>query len=268
MAPAMVATIITGQISLLLLLPFTLAWYRVRRGRDAEAGFWLGLCAGTKPFFFLHLVWLAATRRWRAAACMLGAVAAFYAAGLAVFGVTAYREWYGALESVSWAEHYMNASLLGLIERTLSRSDWPYQPLLELPSLVRPLWIVSLAAVVWRGLSALARPLSLDRQFLIVTSAMLLISPLGWVYYLFLLMPPLAAVLASETPMLERHTRVLMLVGVGFLLVPAPVPWLTLQWDNGLITATLGGVYTWGLLIVFLAATRVEHGRRGHEGAT
>ena len=185
-------------------------------------------------------------------------VTSLFALGALIFGVHAYRDWLGALESVSWAEHYMNASLLGVIERSLSTSDWPYTPLAEAPALVRPLWIAAIVFVVIRGLSALERPLPIDRQFLIVTAAMLLLSPLGWVYYLFLLMAPLAAVLASDAPMLDRRTRTLLLIGVCGLLMPAPVPWLTLQWDNGIITTTLGGVYTWGLLIVFLAATRVK----------
>jgi hypothetical protein len=257
-APAMIATVITGQVGLLILLPFTLAWYRLREGRDGEAGVWLGVCAGTKLFVLLHLAFLVHARRWRAAATMAVTLATLFALGLAVFGVGAYRHWLAQLGSVTWAEHYMNGSLLGLIERTLSTSDWQYVPLIEWPWLVRPLWIGAAALVVWRGVGALRQPLAADRQFLIVTAAMLLLSPLGWVYYLFLLMPPLAAVLASDQPILDARTRRILIAGGAALLVPAPIPWLSLQWDSGIVTATLGGIYTWGLLIVFLAATRVS----------
>lgn len=256
-SPAMIATVITGQVGLLLLLPFTLAWCRLREGRDGEAGMWLGVCASTKLFVLLFLVYFVLMRRWRAVSTMALTLAALFATGLAVFGVEAYGRWLSQLGTVTWAEHYMNASLLGLIERTLSTSDWPYVPLVEWPWLVRPLWIAALGFVAWRGWAALRVPLPGDRQALIVTTTMLLLSPLGWVYYLFLLMPPLAAVMAADMP-LDRRTRWLLLGGVGALLVPAPVPWLTLQWDLGLVTATLGGIYTWGLLVVFLAATRVS----------
>jgi hypothetical protein len=264
-SPAMIATIITGQVGLLLLVPFTLAWRSLRRDREVEAGVWLGLCAGTKLFLLLFVVYLAFARRWRAALAMSATLATLFLVGLAVFGVDAYRHWLAQLGGVSWAEHYMNASLLGLTERSLSASDWPYTPLADAPWLVRPIWAVALAVVLWRGGRTLAATPSLDRHVLVVTAAMLLLSPLGWVYYLFLLMPPLAGVLAADHESLDRRGRLLLLAGIGLLLVPAPVPWMTLQWDNGLVTTSLGGVYTWGLLVVFLAATRGKSEPRRHE---
>ena len=173
---SMMATLLSGQVGLLLLLPFTFAWLRWRQGHEAEAGAWMGACASLKPFLLLFVVYFLLVRRTRAAGAALATCVGIFAAGLAWYGAPAYVTWIDQLMSVTWAEQYLNASLLGLVERTLSSSEWQQVPLLDWPRLVGPLWAASAGAVgvatLWR-----VRHLPADWQFLLVTVAALLLSP-------------------------------------------------------------------------------------------
>ena len=65
-----------------------------------------------------------------------------------------------------------------------------------------PSWLrISLKLVVSEGhlSSWVVRCPSVDAQFLLVTSAALLLSSLGWIYYLWFLAPPVVAVVSTLT---------------------------------------------------------------------
>lgn len=249
---SMFATLMTGQVGLVLLVPFTLAWLRARQKRDAEAGAWIGVCASVKPFLLLFVLYFALVRRARAVRMASLTVVAMFAAGLAVYGLQAHRAWFGQLSSVTWAEHYMNASVLGLVERTLSTSEWQQLPIVDWPWLVGPIWVVLVGAL---GVAALWRVRSIpnvDRQFLLVTLTALLLSPLGWIYYLWFLLPPLAASLSAGEVAGTAWRRGLLGVGLAGLLVPPPLPWMSLRWAHGLGTATVGSIYGWALIALWV----------------
>ena len=132
----MVATLLTGQVGLVLLLPFTIAWASVRKHRYVAAGVWIGVCASIKPFFILFIPYLVMHRQKGAAAASLVPIAALFGIGIGYYGIDAYRVWIADLLSVTWAEHYMNASVLGFLERSLSTSEWQQVPLIDAPQVV------------------------------------------------------------------------------------------------------------------------------------
>ena len=103
-------------------------------------------------------------------------------------------------------------------------------------------------ATLWR-----VRSLSgVDRQFLLVTSAALLLSPLGWTYYLWFLTPPVVAVVSTRATIGRRE--VLLGLGLAGFLVPPFLPPVALQWSYGLGTATFGSIYFWSLAAVWIVA--------------
>ena len=135
-----VTTLLTGQVGLVLLLPFTIAWASARQRRYVVAGAWIGVCASIKPFFLLFVPYLVARRQMGAAVVSLVPVVILFGIGVAYYGVNAYRAWIDDLVSVAWAEHYMNASVLGFVERMLSTTEWPQVPVVHAPQVVAPLW--------------------------------------------------------------------------------------------------------------------------------
>src|SRR5438034_3272694 len=140
------SVLLTGQLSLLLLLPITLAWVEARRGRWTHAGVYLGLALSVKPFLLIFMPYLVFRRQFRAAAAAGVAASLCFVAGLLVFGVEAHRSWLQALASVSWMRANMNASILGFLTRALSPSR-SYSPLVIAPGLVKPLWYASVGLV-------------------------------------------------------------------------------------------------------------------------
>ena len=82
---------------------------------------------------------------------------------------------------------------------------------------------------------------------------MLLLSPLGWVYYFWFLLPPLLALLISGDG-LDGRARRLVWIGLAATFVPSPIPWLSFM--TGAMTSTLGSIYAWGLLLLWLGAIR------------
>jgi glycosyl transferase family 87 len=249
LSPALHATMLTGQLGLLLLVPFTLGWLAARGGRDASAGAWLGFCASIKPFVLLFAIAFVVQKRWRAVAAMAGVGMTMLAIGGLTIGVHEYAVWLRQLAGVSWAEHYMNASLLGLLERSFSATPWGTHPLIDLPIVIRPLWFAAATVIAMVTLTCWRQSHDVDRTFLITAAAMLLLSPLGWVYYLWFLLPPLLASLMRRDALAARG-RGLVWVGLAALFVPSPAPWLSFM--TGAMTATVGSIYAWGLLLLWI----------------
>ena len=253
-AVPMVSTLMSGQVGLFLLLPFTVAWVSAREGRLTSAGAWLGLCASIKPFFLLFTLYFVLQRQTRAAVASLVPVGTLFVAGLVYYGAGPYRVWLDHLSSVTWAEHYMNASVLGFVERTFSTTEWQQVPIADWPELVWPLWAVLCAVVATVTLVRVRVGADVDRQFLLLMTAALLLSPLGWTYYFWFLLAPGIAVVVSGDVGRDPWRRVLMLLGLVGALVPPRVPWEALQLGSGLGTATVASIYFWVIVALWLVA--------------
>jgi alpha-1,2-mannosyltransferase len=242
---------LTAQLSLLLAGPVTAAWLAARRGDRARAGAWLGLAAAAKPFLFLFVPYLMLKRDWRALGALLLAATATVLAGVLVFTPEAYREWFAQLSRITWGTHYFNASIAGAAERLLGRSFYTgmgRHPWLEI-AIVAPATIVIAAVTLARAgrPRPVERARSTDVEWAAILLAALLISPLGWVYYLWIALWPVAATIGHAQPW--RHLR-----RVDLLLVPGLSGWLWFgkmtEWGqpHPLATATLASMYFWALL--------------------
>ncbi len=238
------AQVVTGQVAWLLLAPITAAWRAWRRGLWVRAGVILGLLTAIKPLFAVFLPWLLVRRAWRGAGAFAGAAATGLGAGAVVFGPESYPAWKARLDAVTWSWLPMNGSLHGTLTRLLT--DNPvFTPLAQAPELVTPLWLglgglvaVATYAVAWRG------PVDEDRGFGLVLLMALVISPLAWVYYHLLLVPPLLAV--------AQRRRLPRVVWAGLALAFAmPFAATRLFRDAPLLVVTLGAPYLWGTLALW-----------------
>ena len=249
---------LTAQLSLLLAGPVTAAWVAARQQRNATAGAWLGLAAVVKPFLFVFVPYLAITRNWRALRTM-GAVAAItLAAGVLVFGADAYREWALQIPRVNWGTHYFNASIAGVVERlfgvsyyaTASRNPWVARTLIAAG-------LAAVALITFRHVirhRADRRVESIDEDWAVLLLASLLLSPLGWVYYLWIAFGPAAATMGHGRFWERRRPA-------DLLLIPGLGGWLwygkMAHWGqpNPLATATFASMYFWALLSLWLWMT-------------
>jgi alpha-1,2-mannosyltransferase len=242
---------LTAQISLLLAGPVTAAWLAWRQGRHRRAGLWLGFAAAIKPFLLIFLAYFAVRRDWRALQGFALSAAITIGAGVLVFGVIAYGEWLSQLPRIHWATHYFNASITGAAERVFGRSfyaiaghhAWIARTLILIG-------VVVVAGLTFRHLvrhRTAADVASIDRDWAVMLLASLLLSPLGWVYYLWIAVGPIAAAIGhSEFWRSPRRIDVLLIPGLaGWLWYGKMTEW---GQPNPLATATFASMYFWALL--------------------
>ena len=250
---ATVSIVVTGQLTFLLLLPVTLAWIAARRGDWNRSAALLGVCASVKPFLGVFLVYFLLRRRFAPAAVMTANGLAAGVIGLIVFGWDAYMQWLDALSAVDWTWAPMNGALAALAARAFAETAL-YTPVVHAPSVIGPLNALLAASVAAVSMWLFWRDEShdrLDRAFAGLLLTALLISPLGWVYYLWLPLGPVAALCqSSRTRPSPLRDRFVLLATPG-LIVPYAVTivWSTSPW----IGLTLGSIYVWTLLLLWLA---------------
>jgi Glycosyltransferase family 87 len=254
-APA-AAFSLTAQVGLLLMGPVCAAWLAARSGRHRSAGAWLGLAAAIKPFLFLFVPYLALRRDWTSLRALVITTAGFTALGLLVFGAGAYAEWLHQLPNISWGGHYLNASVFSVAERLFGRSA--YGQVARQPAVVLPLALVTcamVALVTFRHLKRATNGVAaIDRDWAALLLAALLISPLGWSYYMWIAVWPVAAAVGHARPWRTRRA-------LDFLLVPGLACWLWYGKMTGwgqpspLATATFTSMYFWALLSLWLWAS-------------
>src|SRR5262245_37642130 len=169
-----IMSMLLGQTGALLMLLVTAAWAADREERPGLAGVLLGIAIAAKPF----LAWCAAYALWRRsralAAGLAAGVAGMVSLGLLSSGVEGFRSWLNAIRQISWTAHVANASLLGLLTRTMSVTPEVLHatPVVDRPQLVQPLWWAAVALVGIVTVVMLVRTRNRDRAW-----AILLIAP-------------------------------------------------------------------------------------------
>jgi hypothetical protein len=247
-----------GQVTLLLLPLMTLAWVADRHGRPVTAGGWLGALIYAKPFVGVYAIYMLWRREWRACRAMVVIYVALSAIGL-LAGMRVTLSWIQTLRGLSEkTTHIVNASWPGLAARLfsvdISQPDPAYTPFLVAPEIASVVSIGGALAIALASAWAIQRQKSRDAHWAILAASMLLMSPLGWMYYIPLLIPPMAATI----PALSRFVPIV--VAGAMLWVPSSV--LARNHFGPVATATIGSPYAWGLLVLW-ATLCLERDRIG-----
>ncbi len=246
-------TLVYGQLSLVLFFLVGAGWLAARRGRDALAGGALGLALSLKPFVGLFFLLFLLQRRWRLLLWFGGAFVVCSLAALLAFGSDAYWQYRAVLGGADWYAASWNASYAGFFSRLLGGSR--NVPLFDSPLLAQTLIVAATAATIillaWLALGKgrATAAAQFDVGFAGTIVAMLLISPLGWMYYFPLLLIPGAVLwrlsedLASRRRWQAGVALAWLLSTVPHLLVPAA------QFNNPVEWFTFAGAYFYALLV-------------------
>lgn len=265
------ANFLFGQVSFILMLPLVLFWRAMRQGRDTQAGLYLGLLMGIKLFFGLFLVSLLLARRWRVLATALACLLLTVLIGLYPVGMQAYRDYMAGLGQMDWAASNLNGSWQAYVSRFLGGSR--NVPMWDAPTVARWLtWggqlVLGCALLVTIGRASLVRaadgdaglPCSARRMthtdvvFALTMPAMLLMSPLAWVYYYSWLILP-AALIWRWGNTHPRKVTIRLLLLLLWAMVAAPRAFLGAWQVNEPLTWLLDwGFYTYALLGLFMLA--------------
>jgi alpha-1,2-mannosyltransferase len=174
MAPVSTA-ITTGTVSTLIACAAVLTWrYRNRVVVSALA---LGASLMLKPLLWPIAIWLAATRRWRAAGFTLLTAGVGTAAGYAALHINGLQSYPALVRATTSVEGGVSYSLFGLLSR------------LSAPA---PLVISYLVGAVLLAALCVAARHNEQASFVIAIAATLALAPVLWVHYFSLLLVPLA----------------------------------------------------------------------------
>ncbi len=243
---------VTAEMSALLVLPFTAAWRAARHGRYATAGVLLGVCASLKLFLLAFVVWFIVIRAWRGIAGMIAGFAVSMGLGVAAYGIAPFGQWVETFARIGWWALPMNISVRGLAERVFNAQP-PYLAVYPAPALVSPAWllIASVVAVFtgWRIQSA-ARRGATDEAWGALLLAALLVSPLGWIYYLPLATAPLLLMAHSgQLPWRRGWTGGIFVVSM--LLLYLPMELTGLGQPSRWATLILSCLHSWAVLLLW-----------------
>ena len=264
---ATTAVAVTGQLTFLLLLPVTLAWIAARHNNWNKTAAYLGVCASIKPFLGIFLIYLALRRDRKPAAVMVLSGAACVMVGLVVFGRSAYEAWLGVLGSVDWTWSPMNGSLAALVSRAFGENPL-YMPVVSASWLITPVTTVLVLVIGLMSLRQLLQspPRFVDHIFAGLLLTAQLVSPLGWIYYLWLIAGPAAAIVQSSQFHASTLRDRLAALALPGLLIPFSLN--TLGGGSPWVGLTLGSIYVWTTFFLWGSLMADWKARMAHGSAT
>lgn len=193
-----IASISLGQYGPLILLALLGIWQWSKKEYDIRAGIVLGLLLSVKYFFGLFAIFFLLQKRWRLLTASVVTFSTANALAYLVFGKTAFVQYQQNLAHVLWYVNNWNASIFGFLSR-FNAHVYHLQF-----STTR--WIM----LTYYGLSAILfliqiqlcrKPLQnkqdFDFVFCYVLIASILISPLGWLYYLGIMSIPILLIMQA-----------------------------------------------------------------------
>lgn len=191
------ASLQLGQVTLLLLPLLVLSWQSARNHQSIQAAMWLGIAASLKPFIGLFALYFLLRKEYRALITFIltGGICALFA--VFFLGAADYHAYLQGLHHITWAASSWNVSLYGVLLRLLGGPE-SNAALFSLPKIL-PLLYSILVLLLLGGMinffhscfdARLNDKRKVDLEFSMILVAMLLISPLGWLYYFpFLSLP-------------------------------------------------------------------------------
>jgi alpha-1,2-mannosyltransferase len=195
-----------GQFGQVLLVVLTGAWLAARRGDDRLAGMLFGLALVLKPFTGIVLLILPWLRRWNLMRWYIATFAAITLFSAIAVGPGAFLRYAAALEKVDWYGMGWNASLLAPLSVLFGAAKIPGW--FPQPWLAKVIWIAG-SAMLYAALVLPVRKLEDPRQGLDLgvggaMPLMLLVSPLGWLYYFPIIWITVAAVFLATKSLASR----------------------------------------------------------------
>jgi hypothetical protein len=218
-------TIELGQIYIPLMLAATVGLLLLQRGRRTETGILIGLIVTIKPQMAVWAGLLLLGGYWSIAMSAGVTAALLSALPVLLYGPNIYHQWLTVLHPSVGAEFPQNASLFAVGLR------------LDSPALG---WLLMAVAALIASYIVWRRRADATTLSTIGIALALLLSPINWLGYTILLVPPL---------LLIKLWPKWLTVGACMLLVPTPIVWGAYLLPRPLF-ATLGSFYCIALLLI------------------
>ncbi len=250
------AVLAYGQLTGLLLLLIASAWILGRAHKDMPAGIFIGLACSVKLFCGLFLIYFLCIKRYRLILTAVMTILCSVLAGLMVFGLKAYAEYHQMLSTIRWYAASWNVSFYGFFLRLFSGAEKNI-PFISAPYAVKILTVLCIGLLAMYLLRTWKKwgEQQFDFSYALVIISMLLLSPLGWIYYFPLLVIPYLILVAKGNDLIHLGLCVLLFLSTltGRLL-------RTTQIKTHLQIFVFGGVGFYVLLGVLALISIVGYG--------
>ena len=250
-----------GQLTLFI-LPLTVgAWLGIRKEKPVLAAVLLGLAASIKLFFGLFSIYFLLRREWRALLWFNYTVLFCFLLPLLLFGSQVYINYFETLHYLRWTASSWNASILGTLLRLFGGNHEPNTALMPIPGLTEKIYLflfgLYLLFLSWFLVkkTSLNKTVKRDFDFCVILIAMLLLSPLGWLYYFPLLIIPII-VLMQLAKAKYYPVAIPILVGLVIIFSSLPLPLIASGWINATNVSQISlssGYYTGSLLLLLIS---------------
>lgn len=241
-----------GQLSLLLLPLLVYGWRAARQEKIISAAICLALASSLKPFIGLFLFYFLMRKEWRGLfAFLLTLFSCALIAGL-FLGFDSYVTYYHTCQQIKWAASNWNVSIYGFLLRLVGGNE-SNVALLPIPGLITYLYPL-LAGIFFVAIIQFLRPSldipaqqKIDLDFSVIITAMLLLSPLGWLYYFPLLSIPFLILWQwSKTGIYPIALPIILMICIFFSNIP-----ISLLDSDQIHTSNVLQVF-WGSSLYFL----------------
>jgi hypothetical protein len=257
-------SVLMGQWPLVSLLLLTMAWLAWKGDRHALAGALLGILAGIKLFFGAFFLFFLARKEWRASIWFAAAGLVSLLVSVLAAGPGSILEYLGVLQDIDWFSASWNASILGFVKRVFGEPG--NASLFSLPLMASILGRVLglLAAVLLIVMARRGRAVepSADLNDLAFSSCivlMLLISPLGWIYYFPFLLIPFTVIWRVSLD-LPRGVWIQVAAMIAWMMSTTPRLLVTKEALGGDPALILGwaGVYSYALVLLGILLWKLQ----------
>lgn len=241
-----------GQNSLLLALSLVIAWHAGRNDQYRLAGIALGFVLSIKIFTGLFIPILFIRRRWKLLKWYIGTFLVCNFLSIIIIGIEDHQQYLQNLSKISWYAASWNASLMGLFSRILGGSEnVPLVNYPELTSIFYFLGSIILVLFLFRvvKLQQGSGQIIFDLIFSVTLVCMLLISPLGWIYYFPVLIIPL--LISWNTATIHQKALYKVLLVLAWILCTIPHSLVREQNIQPIYTLAWAGFYSYGLFVFF-----------------
>lgn len=270
---------VEGQLNIPLAVGITTCWYGMRAGRPVLGGVALATSFALKPLASLIILWAVWRRKWKLVGTAAVGFTIYGFIGVYLAGIDGVRDYFTTaypFHAALWPGYPDNASIQGFGTRLFGPSSWRPRPLYDLPVLTRVFtisgWIVTVALLFWRLSQSRFLLERLDREFVAVSIASLLLIPVIWPHYYVLLSAP---VVILGTYFVNRRSWIqLTLLVISLLVLCLPREFAQIDAAPRLLR-TMGAVQFPALLTLYGLAlaslspssypTLTEHLDQSHE---
>lgn len=256
----------SGQMGMVLLVFMLFTFFAARSQNDRVAGISLAIACSLKLFPGLLLLLFFLLKRYRVIGYCFMTSTIVFAIPLLFLKPIVYWHYWQTIHHVNWYAGNWNASVLGFLQRwTLPAPDFHVSGMLYGIYCIVSLVLIGLLIYETKRMKAFSAKESFPYLFSLFSIAMLLISPLGWIYYFTILIVPLF-VLFRMLRMTTITNRLLLLLSSSLLLLNYPAAFQRIDKIQSFFQAmTTASLHFYGLVLLFFVFLSIGRRYFSHE---